>query len=1284
MVHPWSPACSGRVARALRLGLCLVAVWPATGAARAPSVAPLQGQAAGPARPSAIRVRGRIAPPPGADLPAVQSLRVEAVDVAAEPDAVRARRLFAGAPEPPPLASTHPDATGAFELRLPASGFYRLRLEAAGFLALALDLSPLLEDVDLPMAELTPAGAPLKVTVLAAAGHPTAGVLAGIRRLRSPATPGAPSDPSAIDAEAGSWHPARRVAVTAADGTLVLPRARGEAVEILASDDGWPPAATVAGEAPTAILRLPSRPTRILAVHRAGGDSAAGALVRQGGLWIGLTGLDGHLAVAIPAKAAVTLSIRSADGQAAEVLWPAAGAAVPGELPATLQPPRAVAGRVVDAATRRPLAGALVLGDLGPPARTAIDGGFRLLAPEPGEAKVQAFAVRHLALHASLPLPAAPPPSARASAAGGEPVVLPLEPAARLAGRVIDERGRPVAGAAVAAAPRFVRPHRVRGEAAARSGADGGFTIDQAVADEPYEVSAVAAGFAPTTLVTRTAGAAGAALGHAPVPRLPDPTSLVLMLRAGAAVFGRVADTAARPLPDAEVELQRTGRMPHHVGEGLHTARSDALGAFLVPHLPPGSYLLTVLHPGFAPAQAAGIDLPAAAARRDLGTVTLQPGAAIYGTVVDAAGRPVAGAKASLSGRAVPWLSSISSAKRALEPSLETDVDGSFRFADLMPGAVFDLDVVSPGHLPAHEPFLAAPAHEALRIELKAAQTLEGRVLEADGKPIAGAQLREQHGNETTTWAAGGGWITKSASTVSGPDGRFTLGDLAPGKLDVLVHATGHPNHLVPGVSIPEQGSPERLEVVMPRGAMLAGTVALEDGTPVVGATVAAVERAVQRVAGLWGDGEATNGITDGDGHYRLQGLAAGTYMVSARGREGERAEAAIDVTAGDNQLDLACQVGNEVSGAVVDDAGLPVADAAVTLGNAGGHEPQSSVSAADGSFRFPRVADGTYSLSAIKAGYLAAAASPPPQVGGHPLRGIELRLRTADATVTGRLLGLTAAERSAVYIQAVTTAPGDAESSALMLPPVAGFAALDGSYRIPGVAPGEWRVEAAIGRARQAHGAVVVGPETLEVSLDLDFRSGATVSGTVLVDEQPLVAALVGIQSNDHGDDDPALAATDRDGRFTIANLTPGPHTLVLADGSRGIGYVRQIEVVDPGSGGQQPELALAFETGAMTGRVALPDGSPVAGATVQLERPDAPVFGPFPGPERLTDGGGAFAVPYLLAGTWQVTATRDGTVLAQASVEVQPHQTAILELAANGTAAAGRSGSGDRSRDR
>ncbi len=425
MVHPWNPTCSSRVARALRLGLCLAAVWPAAGAARAPGVAP-SGQkvpsvappgaaAAGPSLPSEIRVRGRIAPPPAAGFAAVQALRVEAVDVAAEPDAVRARRLFAGAPEPPPLASTHPDATGAFELRLPTGGFYRLRLEAAGFLALALDLAPLLEDVDLPAAELAPAGAPLKVTVLDAAGHPAACVLAGIRRLRTPATPQAPPDPSAIDAAAGSWHPARRVGVTAADGTLQLPRVRGEAVEIMASDDGWPPAAMVAGEAPAAILRLASRPRRSLDVRLAGGEPAAGALVRQGGFWIGLTGLDGRLAVAMPAKGAVTLSVRSVDGQAAEVPWPAAGAAVTGQLPVVLRPPRVVAGRVVDAATRQPLAGALVLGDLGPPARTATDGEFRLLAPEAGEVEVQAFAIRHLALRTSLPPPAAADPALAAT-----------------------------------------------------------------------------------------------------------------------------------------------------------------------------------------------------------------------------------------------------------------------------------------------------------------------------------------------------------------------------------------------------------------------------------------------------------------------------------------------------------------------------------------------------------------------------------------------------------------------------------------------------------------------------------------------------------------------------------------------------------------------------------------------------------------------------------------------------------------------------------------------------
>ena len=1251
-----------------------------------------------------IRIRGRIAPPPGTSLAAIHALRVGVVDAAGRNETELARRRFTAGADPAPLRTVRPDAGGAFELRVPESGFYRVQVEAAGFLTLACELFPLLEDRELPAAELAPAGTPLAVTVLDAGGQPAPGVMVGVAGTGAGASPRAwrrlvpGGDQHARRAgiagdgglsSAGAWHAAWRAGVTDTAGTIVLPRARGEAVELRATAHGWPQTSEVPAGAATTTLHLVSRPLRSLAVRHAGGTPAGGALVRRDSRWIGLTAEDGRLSIALPAADDVTLTVESEDGEVGEVACCAARGAAPGDLVVTLRPPRLLAGRVIDATTRQPLRGALVLGSLGPPLRTAADGGFRLPSPERGEARVQAFAAGYLALATSRPQAGQEGPG-RPQAGHEGPAVLPLERAARLAGRVVDEAGRPVAGAEVVAEVRFLRQHQAHSEVKTRSRADGGFELAEIVAAEAYTVTADAEGFAPTAVVTRTAGgrqpagraggpeiaarpAPPAAAAGPAAPALPDPTSLLLVLRAGASAVGRVADAEGRPVAGAEVELQRMGWPPRRLPrEGLYSTQTGDTGAFLLSHLPPDRYQLSVLHPGFAPAQTVGIDLAAGASRSDLGTVILLPGTAISGRVVDGRDQPVAGARASLTLtrglRAVSWESA---ADHAFSPSLETGEDGAFRFPDLLPGDAFELQVAKTGYLPVSEHRVAAPTREPLRIELRAAKTLEGRVLDADGGPVAGAQVIDLRANVAAF--NGSSWRSvTNGSSATDAEGRFTLGNLAPGRLDLQVNARGYPIRQVPGVMIPDQGDPERLDIVLPRGALLEGRVAHEDGTPVAGAQLAAVPRAVERVLGLWADGNATNGVADGDGRYQLQGLATGTYAVTASGGDGEQAAAEIEVTAGDNHLDLTAKGGSEVSGAVGDGDGLPVEEALLTLTDAVSHEARLVTSGADGSFRFPRVADGTYNLTARKTGYFGATTSPPLRVAGQPLRGVWLQLRAAGATLTGKLLGLPAARRPALRITALSTTPND-ETGATAVPLAAeGFAGLDGTYRVAGLAPGEWQVEAATDSGERAHGTVLIGAETREAAMDLDFLQGSTVSGRVLVDQRPLAAAMVGIQSADRGQDDHGEAATDHDGRFSIGNVAPGPHTLLIADGTNGIGHSQQVEV---GAGGDAvTEISVALETGAVNGHVTLPDGSPLGGVGVQLERPDAAVFGSFPGPRLVTDDGGGFAVPHLLAGGWQVTVTRDGTLLAESRLEVRPHQTSVLEIVTR-TAAAGAS---------
>jgi len=1233
-----------------------------------------------------IRVSGTLAAPPGSSAAALSaaSLQLFADD---EDEATAGRRLLTSAAAPAPIAIAHADADGNFSLQVSESGFYSLRLEVPGFLTLERELWPLIEDTELPPAHLVPAARSLALSLSLADGRPAAGFVIGALDGALGASPRVPRTAYSDGIDPIPWHPARRAVVTAADGTAVMPRARGEALGLIISNHGFPQAVTMPSTTGWATLRLPAYGGEwTLAARRADGSPAANAVVQDGTWRIGLTDQDGRLAVAIPPfTAPMALTVESPDGQIGEIAACAPGRPCASQQQLTLAPPRLVAGQVLDARTQEPLAGALVIGALGPPLRCDGDGRFLLPVPVGQTSWVEAFAGGHL------PLRRPWPPDGRST--------LSLEPVARLAGRVIDQAGAPVAGATLLASSSLSRrPGGGSSEETARGQEDGRFLFANLVPGEVYTVTAMADGFAPTSAVAAT-GDAGIVTGQEPrrsglPPAFPPPrpasafraggpaTGLQLVLYRGGTASGRVMDSSGQPVGGAEIELEHA-KPPGRWRPEIYAAQAGGDGAFVVQHLPPGRFSLCVHHPGFATTVVPRIELATTSDRLDLGTVILAAGATIRGRVVDSGGRPIAGAKANLRALRQPReISYFSAAGRALHPSVDTDQDGHFQFGDLGRDEPFDLEVTKSGYLATWRHRVTAPTPEALRVELGAARSLRGRVVDAGRSPVAGAFVMGTYRPPLQPGFATGPGDWGGRSAVAETTGDFVLADLAPGWIDVRVVASGRRGGKLTAVEVPAEGPLQPLEIVLPDGASLSGKVSDEQGRPVAGAAIAAA-RSGSRLgsAASWEeDAGGASAVADDQGRYALSGLDTGAYTVTSSAGVtggGEEQSAAIEVTPGANHLDLVLRRGQAISGLVSDDGGLPVDEAQLILVDADGKTWRSTTSAADGSFRFPGVADGLYSLSATKPGYFRALASPPPAVAGQPLGGILIELSGGTATLTGRLLGVTALQRSRLQIAAIGIGPTPDAGSELRLvnfesqARVEGFVDLAGSearYRIPGLTPGEWRVEASIDEGLQAHGNVLIDAETRQVALDLDFGHGSTVSGQVLVNGLPLQAARVSISVLDGKLDDFGTADTGYDGHFTIGNLQSGTHDLSVNWGNNRIAHRQTLDL----TGADTVEVAIALETGGLGGRLTRPDGSPVAGATIQLQRLESTAHAGFAAARSETDGDGLYQVSDLEAGSYSVRVDLDGTLVAEATAEVRPRESSRLDLVAKPAAAA------------
>lgn len=877
-----------------------------------------------------------------------------------------------------------------------------------------------------------------------------------------------------------------------------------------------------------------------------------------------------------------------------------------------------VTGRVVDAGTGRPVAGALVWSGMPPelpPVRTGKDGTFRLPLPK-AESSFGVAAAGYL-------LPGSPLlPSAK-------PVTVALKRAARIQGQVVDSEGTPVAGAALVLQPPPSRNRELSSLwylSELPAGTDGGFSFPGVLAGGLYRLAASMPGYGRTEVEVRTA----------PDGR-PAPTVRVV-LGSGVIATGHVVDENGKPVEGAEVGLLGA---EHFFPTGLLQAVSDATGAFSIRGVTPGQYQLDAVRKGFAPLVRAGILVPEGAARLDLGKITLKSGTAIEGRVIDAEGGPVEGAEiqAAADHEEISFLH----LAQAPEPGPASDRDGYFLIPSLEPGRRYTVLVQHPDHPVETVSGIEAPTSEPITIELPPSRTLAGRVVGPEGEPVPNADVMA---------VAQTGLGSQSGSPLGRTDaaGEFRGGRLRPGTVDLQVSAGGYQEALWRGVRIPPDRDPEPITITLERGAVLEGRTVDQDGNPVADARVHARPRVQTeiRLGRLWSDHPPTGA----DGTFRLTGLAPGEYTVTAFApRLGRSAEAAVRLASGTTRVNLVFERGVEVSGRVVNEEGQPIPAASVQLETAegGGIDSVGAYTDADGSFVIPAVRDGEHQLTATAKGY---GRSEPRRllVSGSRVEGIEIRLsREAAGAIAGRILGLSAESLSRLRISAnLESAWEDAEARPDE----------QGRFRLPDLRAGTWELRAFEPNGRTVNREAVVEPGT-ETFVELQFPEGLTFTGRLSLDGRPLGGAdLVATSVESQGSF--ARARTDSEGRFSVGPLKPGLHSLIVFGAGNGATVYRTVRFEE------DRELRLDIETGGIQGRILTPDGEPVPDAAVQLNAQD-PATGftrPDLGPAVRSDAQGSFELLSLPSGTYAVRVQKPGFEELQAQVEIRPGAPRMEEI--------------------
>ena len=300
---------------------------------------------------------------------------------------------------------------------------------------------------------------------------------------------------------------------------------------------------------------------------------------------------------------------------------------------------------------------------------------------------------------------------------------------------------------------------------------------------------------------------------HASHPPLAQPAA------DGRLEIHAVAEATGKPLEGATVEWQlriNSGKL----NKTTSTTGSDGKAVLDWPKTATvNSLSVTVRKPGFAPCiihwadSAHPVRLPASKVLR------LAPGVTIGGFVRDEAGNPVAGATIKVQ---APPTESEQSYVRFTVFETTTDAQGRWRIDD----APADLSGVHVGIQARRFLGVSAPPSRNLTsvTVLKRGFTVKGRVLDARGNPIPGANVRA------------GSVLTSGPNTKTDSGGEFVLEDCPPGASTITARADG----FAPDLRNVHPEDKPALEFRLEPGDALRGKVVDRDGTPVPRATIAA------------------------------------------------------------------------------------------------------------------------------------------------------------------------------------------------------------------------------------------------------------------------------------------------------------------------------------------------------------------------------------------------------------------------------------------------------------